>query len=207
MSKSKGNVIDPLEPDRRVRRRRAALHPRGAWRRRAATSSCRRSRVEGYRNFATKLWNAARFAEHYDCGRSTGFDPATAKATLNRWIATETARAARAVTAAIEAYKFNEAAAAALSLRLEPDLRLVPGTRQAGARRRGRRRPRTRRGRRSPGSSTRSSACCIRSCRSSPRSSGPRRPATARRSARCWRSANGRHRLRGRRRRPTKSTG
>ena len=43
MSKSKGNVIDPLRPDRRLRRRRAALHAGARWRRRAATSSSRRS--------------------------------------------------------------------------------------------------------------------------------------------------------------------
>jgi valyl-tRNA synthetase len=70
-------------------------------------------RVEGYRNFATKLWNAARFAEHYDCRPVAGFDPSAAKEILNRWIATETTRTARAITDAIEAYKFNEAAAAA----------------------------------------------------------------------------------------------
>ena len=69
-------------------------------------------RVEGYRNFATKLWNAARFAEINGCARDPDFDPRNAKETLNRWIAHETAKAGRDVTAAIEAYKFNEAAAA-----------------------------------------------------------------------------------------------
>ena len=91
--------------DRRVRRRRAALHAGARWRRRAATSSSSPQRVEGYRNFATKLWNAARFAEMNGCARVAGFDPATAKETLNRWIAHETARAAREVTEAIEAYR------------------------------------------------------------------------------------------------------
>jgi valyl-tRNA synthetase len=71
------------------------------------------SRVEGYRNFATKIWNAAKFAEHYDCRLVAGFDPSSAKETFNRWIATETTRAAAAVAAAIEAYRFNDAAAAA----------------------------------------------------------------------------------------------
>ena len=70
------------------------------------------SRVEGYRNFATKLWNATRFAEMNECRRVEGFDPSAAKETVNRWIAGETQRAATAVTTAIEAYKFNEAATA-----------------------------------------------------------------------------------------------
>ena len=95
------------------------------WRRRAATSSSSTQRVEGYRNFATKLWNAARFAEINGCVRVAGFDPQTVKETLNRWIVHETAKAAREVTEAIEAYRFNEAAGASLSLRLERLLRLV----------------------------------------------------------------------------------
>ena len=69
-------------------------------------------RVEGYRNFATKLWNACRFAEMNGCALPPDFDPAKAKETLNRWIAHETARATREVTEAIEAYRFNDAASA-----------------------------------------------------------------------------------------------
>jgi valyl-tRNA synthetase len=69
-------------------------------------------RVEGYRNFATKLWNAARFAEINGCKRDPAFDPRAATETLNRWIIHETAKAAREVTAGIEAYKFNDAAGA-----------------------------------------------------------------------------------------------
>jgi valyl-tRNA synthetase len=69
-------------------------------------------RVEGYRNFATKLWNAARFAEMNGCATVAKFDPKSAKETLNRWIAHETAKAAAEVTEAIEAYRFNDAAAA-----------------------------------------------------------------------------------------------
>jgi valyl-tRNA synthetase len=70
-------------------------------------------RVEGYRNFATKLWNACRFAEMNRCVTVAGFDPKSAKATLNRWIAHETGKAAREITEAIELYKFNDAAGAA----------------------------------------------------------------------------------------------
>ena len=111
MSKSKGNVIDPLHliddyGADAVRFTMAALAAQGRDIKLSA------ARVEGYRNFATKLWNAAKFAEHYDCRPVEGFDPANAKATLNRWIATEAARAVRAVTEALEAFKFNEAAAA-----------------------------------------------------------------------------------------------
>ncbi len=71
------------------------------------------ARVEGYRNFATKFWNACRFAEMNGCTAPAGFDPRGAKETLNRWIAHEAARAAREVTEAIETYRFNEAAGAA----------------------------------------------------------------------------------------------
>jgi len=70
-------------------------------------------RVEGYRNFATKLWNAARFAEMNDCFRSETFAPKTVKVALNKWIIGETAKAAAEVTAAIVAYRFNDAANAA----------------------------------------------------------------------------------------------
>ena len=69
--------------------------------------------VEGSRNFATKLWNAARFAEMNECKRTAGFDPTAAKETINRWIGGEVVRTGAAVTAALEAYKFNEAAGAA----------------------------------------------------------------------------------------------
>ena len=70
-------------------------------------------RVEGYRNFATKLWNASRFAEMNECALPAGFDPTTATEVVNRWIAHETAHATREVTEAIEAYRFNDAAGAA----------------------------------------------------------------------------------------------
>ena len=70
-------------------------------------------RVEGYRNFATKLWNAARFAEMNECVRQQDFDPKSPTQTINTWIIGQTERAAKDVTQAIEAYKFNDAANAA----------------------------------------------------------------------------------------------
>jgi valyl-tRNA synthetase len=111
MSKSKGNVIDPLEliDEYGADALRFTLAAMAAQGRDIKLST---QRVEGYRNFATKLWNAARFAEINGCARGANFDPSKVKETLNRWIAHETAKAGREVTAAIEAYKFNEAASA-----------------------------------------------------------------------------------------------
>src|SRR5439155_1143265 len=61
------------------------------------------ARVESSRNFATKLWNAARYAETYDCAYEPGFDPARCKVTENRWIAGAVRDCATAVTTALEA--------------------------------------------------------------------------------------------------------
>jgi valyl-tRNA synthetase len=111
MSKSKGNVIDPLGviDDFGADALRFAL-ARGA----AQGHDIKLSpqMVETNRNFATKLWNACRFAEMNDCVQPEGFDPTKAKDTLNRWIVHETVRATREVTEAIEAYRFNDAASA-----------------------------------------------------------------------------------------------
>ncbi len=111
MSKSKGNVIDPLSliDDYGADALRFTLAAMAAQGRDIKLSA---NRVEGYRNFATKLWNACRFAEMNACTMPSGFNPAEAKQTLNRWIAHETARATREVTDAIEAYRFNDAAGA-----------------------------------------------------------------------------------------------
>ncbi len=111
MSKSKGNVIDPLALMDKygadaLRFTLAAMEAQGR------DIKLAESRVEGYRNFATKLWNAARFLESNGCGGGAGFDPATAKSTLNRWIVGETARAAAKVGKALDAYRFNDAAGA-----------------------------------------------------------------------------------------------
>jgi valyl-tRNA synthetase len=109
MSKSKGNVIDPLHliDDYGADALRFTLAAMAAQGRDIKLAE---SRVEGYRNFATKLWNACRFAEMNACVLPAGFDPTKATETLNRWIAHETARATREVTEAIEAYRFNDAA-------------------------------------------------------------------------------------------------
>ncbi|MGA8387360.1 MAG: valine--tRNA ligase, partial [Pseudolabrys sp.] len=111
MSKSKGNVIDPLAliDDYGADALRFTLAAMAAMGRDIKLST---QRVEGYRNFATKLWNAARFAEINGCATVAKFDPKSAKETLNRWIAHETAKAVAEVTEAIEAYRFNDAATA-----------------------------------------------------------------------------------------------
>jgi valyl-tRNA synthetase len=109
MSKSKGNVIDPLGviDDFGADALRFAL-ARGA----AQGHDIKLSphHVETNRNFATKLWNACRFAEMNGCVLPPEFDSTKAKETLNRWIAHETARATREVTEAIEGCRFNDAA-------------------------------------------------------------------------------------------------
>ncbi|HEX4861919.1 MAG TPA: valine--tRNA ligase, partial [Rhizomicrobium sp.] len=111
MSKTKGNVVDPLD----------LVDAYGADALRftlalaAGTGRDMRigsSRVEVNRNFATKLWNAARFCEMKGCETRADFDPARAALTVNRWIVAECARAAAEVTTNIENLHFNEAAGA-----------------------------------------------------------------------------------------------
>jgi valyl-tRNA synthetase len=109
MSKSKGNVIDPLGviDEYGADALRFALARGAAQGHDIKLSS---QHVETNRNFATKLWNACRFAEINDCVMPSGFDPERAQETLNRWIARETFQAAREVTEALRAYRFNDAA-------------------------------------------------------------------------------------------------
>ncbi len=109
MSKSRGNIIDPLELIDRygcdaLRFTLAALAAPGR------DIKLAEARVEGYRNFATKLWNAARYAQLNGCVPAAGFDPGQSRLTVNRWIAAATADCAAAVTAALDAYRFDEAA-------------------------------------------------------------------------------------------------
>ena len=69
-------------------------------------------RMKEGRNFATKLWNAARFCEMNGCAGVADFDPKSCRQTLNRWIIGEAERAAQAVGAGIETHRYNEAAGA-----------------------------------------------------------------------------------------------
>jgi len=109
MSKSRGNIIDPLELIDRygcdaLRFTLAALASPGR------DIKLAESRVESSRNFATKLWNAARYAEMNGCGLAPGFDPRNCKLTVNRWIAGATRDCAMTVTISLENFRFDEAA-------------------------------------------------------------------------------------------------
>jgi len=112
MSKSKGNVVDPLELIETMgadalRFTLCALAAQGR------DIKLSEERVRDYRNFGTKLWNAARFAELNGCRLDPDFDPRGATGAINRWALTEAARAVDEVTAALEAFRFNDAAGAA----------------------------------------------------------------------------------------------
>ena len=110
MSKSKGNIIDPLELIDKygadaLRFTMASMAASNAGRLRLAPA-----RVEGSRNFATKLWNATRFAEMNGAALPKGFDPATTKLTVNKWMLGELARANHAIDHALADYRLNDAA-------------------------------------------------------------------------------------------------
>jgi valyl-tRNA synthetase len=112
MSKSKGNVIDPLEliDEYGADALRFTLAIMAAQGRDVKLDP---ARIAGYRNFGTKLWNATRFAEMNGVKRSDGVWLQDAELTVNRWILTELNRAASEVTEGIASYRFNEAAGAA----------------------------------------------------------------------------------------------
>jgi len=111
MSKTKGNVLDPLELVD-VYGADALRFTLTAMSGQARDIKLSRQRIEGYRNFGTKLWNAARFCQMNGAVASPHFDPACAQQTVNKWIRGETAKTAAAVTAALEACAFDEAAGA-----------------------------------------------------------------------------------------------
>ncbi|MCF8508512.1 MAG: valine--tRNA ligase, partial [Hyphomonadaceae bacterium] len=111
MSKSLGNAIDPLElvdefGADALRMTLAAMAAQGR------DIKLAKQRVEGYRNFSTKLWNATKFAQMNGCALVEGFDPSSVKHTLNKWIVSEAVRTTKAVEQGIATYRFNEAAGA-----------------------------------------------------------------------------------------------
>jgi valyl-tRNA synthetase len=111
MSKSKGNVMDPLEliDAYGADALRFTLTAMSGQARDIKLST---QRIEGYRNFGTKLWNAARFCQMNECVSEPAFDPASAKLVVNRWIRTETTKTITEVTAALEACAFDDVAGA-----------------------------------------------------------------------------------------------
>ena len=114
MSKSKGNVVDPL----------GLIDQYGADALRFFMSAMESqgrdikmddARLAGYRNFATKLWNAARFCEANGISASTSFEAPAATLPVNRWIIGEVAATVAAMETAFAAYRFDEAANAIYS--------------------------------------------------------------------------------------------
>ena len=110
MSKSKGNVMDPLDliDEFGADALRFTLTAMAAMGRDIKLAT---SRVQGYRNFGTKLWNAARFCQINECAAPADFDPAKVDLTLNKWIVGGVAETAATVNKALEEYRFDQAAA------------------------------------------------------------------------------------------------
>lgn len=106
MSKSKGNTVDPMETIEKygadaLRFFMAAMETQGR------DINMSESRIAGYRNFATKLWNAARFGEMNDCCTVKAFDENGVKLATNRWIIAKAKEATREVTRNLDAYRFR----------------------------------------------------------------------------------------------------
>jgi valyl-tRNA synthetase len=109
MSKSKGNIVDPLEliDEFGADALRFTMTAQAAQGRDVKLSH---SRVEGYRNFCTKIWNAARFCQMNECVPVAGYDPKTAKHVINRWIIGKLKKAVDDTNAASAAYRYNDIA-------------------------------------------------------------------------------------------------
>lgn len=109
MSKSKGNVVNPLGLIDQygadaLRFFMAAMESQGR------DIKMDEKRIEGYRNFATKLWNAARFCQSNGIGASTRLEPPAASLAVNRWIIAETVATVQAIDLALADLRFDEAA-------------------------------------------------------------------------------------------------
>jgi valyl-tRNA synthetase len=109
MSKSKGNTVDPLGLIDRygadaLRFTLAAMESQGR------DIKLDEKRIEGYRNFATKLWNAARFCQANGIGASAAIEPPKASLPVNRWIIGETVKTVQALDLAMAEFRFDESA-------------------------------------------------------------------------------------------------
>ena len=108
MSKSKGNVVDPIELIDQygadsLRFTLASMASQGR------DIKMSQSRVEGYRNFGTKLWNASRFCEINDCSKYQKVDLENLKCILTNWILGEIIKTDKKINLYLDEYKFNEA--------------------------------------------------------------------------------------------------
>ena len=109
MSKSKGNTVDPMETIEKygadaLRFFMAASETQGR------DINVSDSRIAGYRNFATKLWNAARFCEMNSCFAKSDFNVQNLKMDLNNWIVEKADEATAEVTKNLEDFRFSDAA-------------------------------------------------------------------------------------------------
>jgi valyl-tRNA synthetase len=109
MSKSKGNTVDPLDLIDKygadaLRFFMAAMESQGR------DIKMDEKRVEGYRNFATKLWNASRFCQSNGIGASATLEPPAADLAVNRWIVAETVKTVQALDLAMADFRFDAAA-------------------------------------------------------------------------------------------------
>ena len=109
MSKSKGNTVDPMETIEKygadaLRFFMAAMETQGR------DINLSDSRIQGYRNFATKLWNAARFCEMNECYSVKDFDVTSAKLEISKWIMAKAKEAAAEVTENLNNFRFSDAA-------------------------------------------------------------------------------------------------
>lgn len=109
MSKSKGNTVDPMETIEKygadaLRFFMAAMETQGR------DVNLSEARIAGYRNFATKLWNAARFCEMNECRTMADFDPYAVKLSVNKWIVAKADEATMEVTKDLNDFRFSDAA-------------------------------------------------------------------------------------------------
>ncbi|MBE6447975.1 MAG: valine--tRNA ligase [Alphaproteobacteria bacterium] len=109
MSKSKGNTVDPMETIETygadaLRFFMAAMETQGR------DVNMSESRIAGYRNFATKLWNAARFGEMNDCKLNSLFNPDACQYPTNKWIIAKAREATKQVTDSLNSFRFSDAA-------------------------------------------------------------------------------------------------
>ena len=109
MSKSKGNTVDPMDTIEKygadaLRFFMAAMETQGR------DINMSENRIAGYRNFATKLWNAARFGEMNEVSLPKDFDETKVKSAVNKWIIAKAKQATKEVTDNLNAFRFSDAA-------------------------------------------------------------------------------------------------